>query len=78
MREGQSSAEGRTFEQWELAVSDYGLDDARKALESWKYELATTLGFTFCATQRSLDAGERQRGWAECLHLCAELEKLNG
>lgn len=77
VREKQPSTEGRTFEQWELAVSDYGLDNARKALDSWQYELATTLGFAFCAMQRSMDAGERQRGWLECLRLASELEKLN-
>lgn len=32
VRAGLSSTEGRTFEQWEARVSDYGLDDARQAL----------------------------------------------
>ena len=35
-RHGQSSAEGRTFEQWKAAVSDFGLAAARDALLSDK------------------------------------------
>lgn len=71
------SAVGRTFEEWDAKVSDYGLDDAQTALESWVFNLQISLATAFVSMQATYNPGERQGYWLECLRLAKELEKLN-
>lgn len=49
---------------------DYALVTKRQHLES-------ALATAFVSMQGTLNAGERQRLWLECLRLAGELEKLN-